>query len=253
MKNFKTRLKKQILTLGSWLTIPDLTIAEIIAKQNFEFLVVDMEHSSINNNQALDIIRLIDNCNKNVLVRLPNFNVEKIKKILDFGAHGLIFPDVRTLNDAKKITESTYYAPKGSRGMGLHRAQNFGENLNEYIKWSNKNLSIILQIEHYKAIEELDEMLKLDRVDGILVGPYDLTASICDPGNFNNERYKKILNKIIKITKKRKKTIGFHLVDPTDARIKKLIRLGFNLIVCGVDFKYLIKGLKTFDISNYEK
>ena len=124
-KNLKSKLKNQDLCFGSWLTIPDLSITEIMTKQNFEFLTIDLEHSPINTSQTLDMIRIIDNCNKNALVRMPNYNVELIKKILDFGAHGLIFPDVRSAEEARNIISSVYYHPKGTRGMGLFRAQNY--------------------------------------------------------------------------------------------------------------------------------
>ena len=242
----KNKLNKRKLTFGTWLTIPDLTVVEILSKSKLDWLAIDLEHSQINNSQLFDMIRIIDLCNKPCLVRLPNFDIDKIKKVLDFGAHGIIVPDVRNANEVQKIINSTRYIPDGNRGMGLSRAQGYGDDLNKYIKWQKNNITIFVQIEHFSAVNNLDEILSFKELDGIIIGPYDLSASLRIPGKFENGKFKNIINKIKKIALRRKKNIGYHLVDPSENKVNKLIKSKFNFIIYGVDFRLIKNSINLF-------
>ena len=247
-ENLKKNFINNKIIIGTWLTIPDLTVTEIISGFNFDCFVIDLEHSSISSSQTLEMIRIIDKNDKNCLVRLPNLNIELIKKCLDYGANGIIIPDVRSSEEVKKIVSSCFYPPKGTRGMGLYRAQKFGEGFSKYLK-ASKNISVIVQIEHKEAVDKIDEILNVDGLDAIIVGPYDLSASLNIPGKFNNNKFKQNIKKIISASKIHKKSVGFHLVDPSNQGIKKLIKQKFNFIICGVDFKYLIKSLKEIKLT----
>ena len=123
------------LSIGTWQSLPNESIAEIFAKVGYEWIVIDLEHSSININQAERLIRVIDLAGSKPFVRLSGHDAEQIKRVLDAGAKGILAPMIETTNQIEKVISACRYPPLGSRGMGLARAQGYGENLtkNDYI------------------------------------------------------------------------------------------------------------------------
>ena len=109
------------LSIGSWLSLPSESIAEIFAKAGFEWVVIDLEHSAINIHQAENLIRVIDLAGSKPFVRLSDHNPSQIKRVLDAGAKGIIAPMVETGDQIKAVIEACYYPPNGKRGMGLAR------------------------------------------------------------------------------------------------------------------------------------
>ena len=133
----KSKLKKRNILLGTWITLYNNNLVEIISNSGFDWIAVDMEHSSLNLKDVEDIIRISSLCGTFPLVRLPSIDSDLIKKVLDFGAKGLIIPNVSSLDDIKKVVNHSHYPPKGSRGVGLSRANKYGKSFNEYYKWQN--------------------------------------------------------------------------------------------------------------------
>src|SRR3990167_5583095 len=124
MKNtLKRRLHAKEPTIGSWITLGHTAIAEIMARAGFDWLVVDLEHSTISIEQAGELIRVIDLCGVAPLVRLTSNHPDQIKRVMDAGAHGIIVPMVNSADDAARAVAATSYFPKGIRGVGLARAQ----------------------------------------------------------------------------------------------------------------------------------
>ena len=239
ISRLKNKIKQSKLTIGSWLTIPNNSIAEIFATNNFDWLVIDLEHSSISLSEASEMIRVIDLAGNTPLVRITSNNEDQIKRVLDAGAHGIIVPMVNSQEDVNKILKSVYYNPIGNRGVGLARAQGYGENFKEYNKWLKKNLIVIIQIEHFEAVENLDSILSEKKIDAIFVGPYDLSASMGIAGNFENKKFKKAINKILTTAKKYKCLPGIHVVEPDEKLLNKAIKEGFKFISYSVDFRFL--------------
>ena len=147
--------------IGTWLTLSSPAIAEIFVNAGFDWIVVDLEHSSISINQAENLIRIIDLGGKIPYVRLTSNSKTQIKRVLDAGAKGIIIPMINSKQQAIKAIEATRYAPYGTRGVGLSRAQGYGEKFIEYLEWHSKNISIIVQFEHINVIENIDDILSL--------------------------------------------------------------------------------------------
>ncbi len=232
--SLKSKLRNGKVTLGSWITIGNTSIAEIMAKVGFEWLTIDMEHSVITLNQAYNLIQVIELSGVTPLVRVPENDPVIIKRVMDAGAHGVIVPMVNTQEDAIKAVDSVKYPPLGRRGVGLARAQGYGLEFEKYKKWINKESIVIVQIEHIKAVENLREILKVEDVDGFIVGPYDLSGSLGRPGEFDNSKFKAALKIVLEVSKKINKPAGFHVIPP-DAKLllEKIIEgyrfLGFSL------------------------
>ncbi len=199
--NLKNKLKKGVLTIGSWITLGDCAATEIMAKTGFDWLVVDMEHSAIDIGKAQDLVRVIELCGCVPLVRVKANDPNFIKQALDAGAHGVVVPMVNSAEDAVSAVKSAKYPPKGSRGVGLARAQEYGLKFDKYIKWASENIIVIAQIEHIDAVNQLEDILRVDEVDGFFVGSYDLSGSLGKPGEFKHPKVKAALEKIQRIAK----------------------------------------------------
>ena len=126
MITLKYKLKNKELTVGSWITIGDPSVAEIMAKSGFDWLVVDMEHSAIDFSQAQQLIRIIELAGCTPLVRVGDNNPYFIKRVIYAGSHGVIVPMVNTAEDAANAVKAVRYPPSGTRGVGLSRAQGYG-------------------------------------------------------------------------------------------------------------------------------
>lgn len=230
---------KKKISIGSWITLGHPSIAEIMCKAGFDWLVVDLEHSSITLKEAEELIRVINLCKVKPFVRLTSNNSDQIKRVLDSGAEGIIVPMVNCYKDAINAVDACYYPPLGKRSVGLARAQKYGVGLNEYIKWKNNNLSLIVQIEHIDAIDNLEEIFSIKKIDGYMIGPYDLSASMGIPGDFNNKIFKNAIKKIVKKASKFKLKKGIHVVEPDKKKFYEKIKEGFDMIAYSLDIRML--------------
>ncbi|MCX5782676.1 MAG: aldolase/citrate lyase family protein [Elusimicrobia bacterium] len=178
-KSLKQRLKDRELTIGSWITIGHPSVAEIMAQAGFDWLTVDMEHSAITLSEAQNLIQVIELSGVAPLVRVGSNDSNLIKRVMDAGAHGVIVPMVNTVEDAEKAVKSVKYPPKGFRGVGLARAQKYGASFENYKKWNENESIVIVQIEHIKAVENLEGILTVDVVDGFITIDLSLSAWTC--------------------------------------------------------------------------
>ena len=242
----KDKIKKNEITFGSWITIGNSIIAEIIANSGFDWLTIDMEHSAITLDIAQDLIRTIDLSGCIPLVRVGENNPINIKRVMDAGAYGVIVPMINSKEDAEKAVRAVRYPPKGSRGVGLARAQGYGFNFEEYKKWLKKESIVIVQIEHIDAVKNINEILSVEGVDGFIVGPYDISGSLGRPGNFETQEFKKIMKDIIEAGKKFNKPAGFHVIPPDKDEVQKYIDIGYIFIAISLDT--LILGRKCKEI-----
>jgi len=239
MKNLKEKCKNCELTIGSWISLGHPGIAEIMAQAGFEWLTVDLEHSSITISQAEELIRVIDLSGCIPLARVGENDALIIKRVMDAGAHGVIVPMVNSREDAVKAVESVHYPPKGKRGVGLARAQKYGQGFEEYKKWLAKESIIVVQIEHIDAINNLEEILSVQGVDASIVGPFDLSASMGFPGEFDRTEVKEAIKRYHDVCKASKKPAGMHVIQPEAALIKEKISEGFSFLAFSVDELYL--------------
>ena len=248
----KDKIKNKTLTLGSWLSLGHSSIAEIFAKAELDWLVIDLEHSVINISEAADLIRVIDLCGVAPLVRLTSNDPDQIKRMMDAGAHGIIVPMVKTVNEAINAVAATRYEPKGNRGVGLARAQGYGANFQEYLNWQNESVTIIVQIEHVDALKNVNDILDVDGVDGLIIGPYDLSASMGIPGQFDNKEFIEALDYIKKCAQQKNSIIGTHIVEPEHLRLKQAISEGYNFIAFSVDIRILDNAIRK-TVSKYRE
>ena len=242
--NLKECLRSGISTIGSWITLGHVGIAEIMANAGFDWLVVDLEHSVIPIDMAGDLIRVIDLCGVAHPVRLTANHADQIKRVMDAGAHGVVVPMVNSADDAARAVAAVHYAPEGIRGAGLARAQGYGVRFKEYFAWQKANAVVIVQIEHKHAVDHLDEILTVPGVDGFIIGPYDLSCSMGIPGQFDHPDFVAAMERIRVTARRLGVAAGLHIVEPDRELLAQTLREGYRIIVYSVDIRLLDVGLR---------
>ena len=248
MKSLKEKLKKNELTIGSWIMIGHPISVEVMALAGFEWLVVDMEHTAIDINTAQNLITTIQANGIKALVRVSKNEEVIIKQVLDIGADGIIVPMVNSKEDAIKAVEFAKYPPIGKRGVGLYRASKYGVKFEEYKKWVEEELVIIAQIEHIDGVNNIEEILQVEGIDGTIIGPYDLSGSMGYPGEFDRADVKIAVQKVLDKCKDYNIPSGFHVVDTNPDKLKEKIKDGCTFLAYGIDYFFMrdlaIDGMK---------
>lgn len=235
----KDKLKNRDLTIGSWITIGNTAVAEIMANAGYDWLTVDMEHSAITIEVAQELIRVIELCGVVPLVRVSENDPNLIKRVMDAGAHGIIVPMVNSKEEAEMAVASVQYPPEGFRGVGLARAQKYGADFESYKKWNERESIVIVQIEHIKAVHNIESILNVKGVDGFIIGPYDLSGSLGFPGQFDHPEMIKALKKVEQVSKKMNALSGFHVIQSEVEPFQEKIQEGYKFIAHSLDILFL--------------
>ena len=235
----KQKLKNNELTLGSWVTIGHPAVIDIMASAGFEWLVVDIEHTSIDLTTAHNLITTIQANGMKALVRVSKNEEVIIKRILDMGADGIVVPMVKSKEDALEAIDYAKYPPIGKRGVGLFRAQKYGLGFDEYKKWVNEELVIIAQIEHIEAVRNIDEIITTDGIDGVIIGPYDLSGSMGYPGEYHRDDVKNAIDNVLASCKKHHIPSGFHVIESDPTKLNERIEQGCTFLAYSLDFFFL--------------
>lgn len=237
---FKTNLKSGQVSIGSWITLAHPAIAEIMVKAGFSWLTIDLEHSVITIREAEELIRVISLSGVTPLVRLTSNDSNQIKRVLDAGAQGIIVPMVNSKLDAENAVAAAYYPPKGTRGVGLARAQAYGAGFADYKAWlDNEGCTVIVQIEHINAVENAEEILSVHGVDGYIIGPYDLSASMGLAGQLDHPEVLAAIKQVRDLGKRLQKPGGVHIIEPDTQRLQQLIQDGFTFLAYSLDIRML--------------
>lgn len=237
--SLKQALRSGRLSIGSWVTLAHPGIAEIMAEAGFDWLTVDLEHSVITIREMEELVRTIHRCGVAPLVRLTSNQSDLVKRVMDAGAHGIIVPMVNSKADVDKAFDAMHYPPKGHRGVGLARAQGYGAGFNDYCSWLEKEAVLIVQIEHIDAVRRLKEILSVPEVDGYIIGPYDLSASMGIPGKLDDPSVLAAIAEIKKVSQSLGKPGGFHVVEPDPDRLSYYIQEGFKFLGYSLDIRML--------------
>lgn len=237
--NLKQRIRNKELTLGSWLTIPHQAIVEVMATANFDWITIDIEHSAVDVESMMNIVGHIQAAGMKALVRVYANDEVIIKRVLDAGADGVIVPMIKNKQEAQELVNHVYYPPKGKRGVGLSRAQKYGVGFDEYQQKLEDEIIVIAQIEHIDAINNLEEILEVEELDATLIGPYDLSASMGNPGQYHLPEVKKAVEKYDKICKEYNKPLGAHVISSDSSETQEKIDLGYTFLAFSLDFFFL--------------
>ena len=239
MRVVKERLRTNTLSVGSWITLAHPAIAQMLVDAGFEWIVIDLEHSVISLREAEELMHIVEAGGASPLVRLTSNDINLAKRVMDAGAHGVIVPQVNTVAEARQAVAMVRYPPSGTRGVGLARAQGYGPGFGEYVESLADNVIVIAQIEHVDAISRLEDILAVPGIDGTIIGPYDLSASLGKPGQFEDGEVKAALARYEHVCKTAGKTMGYHVIGPTAEEMQARIAGGYHFVAFSTDFLFL--------------
>ena len=185
-RKIKEQMRRGEPSIGSWMSMAHPSIAEILALAGYDWIVIETEHTAIDVSEVLRLIIAIEQRGSVPLVRLAWNDPIQAKAVLDSGAAGVLVPMVNTKADAELAVSMTKYPPLGYRGVGLARAQGYGINFDAYVTNANADTLLLVQIEHREAVENIEQILSVTGIDGVFIGPYDLSLSLGIPGRLNH-------------------------------------------------------------------
>lgn len=213
-------------------TLPTAATAEILAGLGFDWLFIDGEHGPLESAEMLSILQTVGD-KAACLVRVPTAEETAIKKVLDLGAAGVIAPQVNTAEQAANVVKWSKYAPLGTRGVGLARAHGYGMSFQDYVDTANDRIAIVVQAEHKDAVENIEAIARVEGVDAVLLGPYDLSASLGKMGRIDAPEVVEAIEHITETCLKANMPLGYFGV--TAEAVEPYIGRGYTLIVAGVD------------------
>lgn len=245
MRNtLKEKLAQKKAVFGTWIMTNSLDNAEIIAHTEADFVMIDAEHGSMDIETAGRMVSIIRGSQVTPLLRVAGNEKSLIKKGLDTGAEGVMIPMVNTKEEAEQAVKFCKYPPVGIRGMGAGRAVLFGSNAAEFTDYyaqANKEVLVIVQIEHYTAVENIEEILSVPGIDIAFVGPYDLSTSMGLQGQLNHPEVLKNYQKVIASCENHNVIPG--IMTWADG-MEQHLNLGFKFLLGGMDGAILYNGVK---------
>lgn len=244
INSIRLTLLNGYVSIGSWMQLSDPSVAEIMGQAGYDWIAIDLEHGSITISQLPDLFRALELGGTLPLARLAQGSVKDCKQVLDAGAGGVIIPMVESSEQLKMIVEACRWPPAGTRGVGFSRANLFGKHFEEYREEAQSPL-IVAMIEHIKAIDQLEKILQVDGLDAILVGPYDLSASMNKTGEFDDPEFKETINTIKLLCERYNVACGLHVVQPDRTMLQQRIDEKYRFIAYSIDtvfFNYSVEN-----------
>lgn len=241
---FKRRLADRTPQLGFWLSLNSLAATEIAAGAGFDWVLLDMEHSALDlETVEQHLLAARHGGDAEFIVRIPSVDPVLVKRLLDAGVRSFMYPNVQTLEDAQLAVAATRYPPQGIRGFsGSHRANRFTADA-DYPFTAHEDICVILQVETPGAVANIPSYTAIDGVDGILVGPNDLAASM---GHLAKTGHPEVVAKVTEacnLILAGGKAAG--MLDFNTANAQPLLGQGFSFLAVASDLSMLVRGTKT--------
>ena len=243
IRAIRTKMGQGKCTIGSWIQIPHGSVAEIMGAAGYDWVAVDMEHGSVSAAQLPDLFRALELGNTLPLVRVADGTARECQQALDAGAGGIIVPNIKSAEQLIAVRDACRWPPAGKRGVGFSRANLFGDNFRSYTQEAQAPL-LVAMLEDIQALDELDSIMAMEGLDAVLLGPYDLSASLHQTAKFDHPHYLRALKSILRKAHTFRIPLGIHVVEPSTTELKKRIRQGFRFLPFSMDSVLLRKGLE---------
>jgi 2-keto-3-deoxy-L-rhamnonate aldolase RhmA len=231
----KARFRARERLFGGWISYSHPSITETFARAGFDFIAIDMEHSTISLAEAQRIIAASQSEGVPCLPRPVSHSNDWLKPLLESGADGAVVQMVNTVEEIEALIGHIKYPPIGRRSYGVNRAQMYGYDFDEYVSNWNATSTFIIQVESVEAVENIDALLSFDEVDGVMVGPYDISGSLGVPGQTGHPRVIEASRHVIAACARAGKSCGTQTADPGEAGVNALFELGYTYAILGSD------------------
>jgi 2-keto-3-deoxy-L-rhamnonate aldolase RhmA len=236
---FRQALLQRRVIVGTWLEINHPTVAEVLAKAGCEWIGIDVEHTDIDITSLTALLRGMYGRGAAPVVRVATNKVLAIRRALDAGAAGVLVPFVNTAEQAKRAVAAAKYPPVGVRGFSFCRANNWGADFEAEAQSANDETAVIVMIETKEGVENIQEILAVDGVDAVFIGPYDLSGSYGIPGQIQAPVVKQACQRVVNACSRAGKSVGLLMVKPTLKSVQQAIDDGYTLLCLGVDVVFL--------------
>jgi 4-hydroxy-2-oxoheptanedioate aldolase len=244
MKNLKEKLSAGEAVHGCWLNSGSALNAEIVGKAGFDWVTLDLEHGAGTENNLLTQLQALSGSDTVKIVRVEALVRQRVSRILEFGADGILFPQIQNASEAAQAVSFMRYSPDGLRGMAaMVRATDFGASFGEYYQGYKDNQLGVIQIETLESLNHLDEIARLEGVDVLFVGPADLSLSLGVFQQWDHPRYLETLEKVRDAAARAGKSTGTLLRSPDE--YEKYYSLGYRMLGCGADTVFLLRGARS--------
>ena len=241
MKNLKQRILKQKTLIGTFLSLGNAVVSEMIGQADFDFVIIDLEHGVGNEQDTLHQLQALESCATAVLVRVEGHERQRVHRVLDMGATGIMFPRIKTFNEAKEAIATLYYPPLGVRGVAkLVRASSYGQKFNQYLARQEQDIVGIVQIETEEILSCIDKVAALEGVDILFVGPMDLSMAMGIFGDFGHPRFIEALRITAEAASKSGKVCGTLL--PSTDYLPLWHKMGYRFFTGGGDMVFINTG-----------
>lgn len=238
IKKIREKLRRGGHSIGSWMQLPHPSIAEIMGQAGYDWVAIDLEHGSIAVNQLPDLFRALELGETLPLARIAQGEIKDCKQALDAGAAGVIVPMVESAQQLCQVRDACRWPPAGTRGVGFSRANLFGKNFSSYMEEAQEPL-LVAMIEHKNAVSNLDDILHVEGLDALLIGPYDLSASMGMTAEFDAPEFVQTMQSIHTLAEKAQIPCGVHVVEPSKRELKQKISEGYRFIAYSIDAVFL--------------
>ena len=241
MSDLTDALAKRGTLIGTMITVASGAIAEALSNSGLDWLFFDLEHSVMRLDEVQAMIQAM-NRDCLAMIRVEEPSPLCVKRALDTGCAAVIVPQVNSLAVAEAVVAAGKYPPRGERGVGLSRAVSYGASLAQGVVAENARTSILVQIEHKDALQDLDAIAALDGVDALFIGPYDLSGSFGVPGEIDDPRVQNAIERVIAAGRRAGKPVAIFL-GTAEAAAKEITR-GITIACVGADVPRLVGATK---------
>ena len=240
---FKARLKAGERLIGLWMTLADIYSAEVVGTAGFDWVVVDGEHSPNDIRSIRDQLIALEASDTHPVVRVPIGETRLIKQVLDIGAQTVLVPMVETAEQAEELVRACRYPPEGTRGVGASaaRASRFGS-IPDYIATADDQICLLVQVENRAGIANIDDILKVDGVDGVFIGPADLSTDMGHSGNSSAPEVEQVILATLQRIKEAGKAPG--ILSTKDETTALYRDGGAQFLAVGIDLLMLARATR---------
>ena len=249
LNKIRQRAAQGLPSLGTFYELGGASAAECVGIGGMDFLIIDTEHGPFEAESALSAIRAAERRGCTPFVRAKDLSRPAILKSLDVGAMGLIVPDIHTADEVRQLVQYAKYYPLGRRGYaptlaGAYGFADYAKNVDEFFSTSNRETLLIPQCETREALEHIEEIVSVEGVDGIFVGPYDLSVALDKPAQLEDPELLDAIAHIVDVCKRHHKMSMIFAGSP--ASTARFLKQGFDCVASGMDSIFLIQAIQNF-------
>jgi 4-hydroxy-2-oxoheptanedioate aldolase len=245
MHSLKSRLRAGETLFGSMVSMPSPQLTQTLAATGLDWLLIDLEHGAISVETAQAMIAATAVAACTPLARVAWTVPWLAKPLLDGGAMGVVFPMVRTAEEARLAVSACRYPPEGERGWGpFYAPSRWGVGAFDYTKAANDAVTVVLLIEHVEAVDNIDRILGVPGIDVAMIAPFDLSVSLGKPGAFDDPLFKATVERAERAIAGSPAVLGG--VAPTPERAKELVGRGYRFVMLGYDVLVIDRAMRGF-------